>query len=355
MSTQVDTPPELAGGTFESTLRSQAAKLKAELIRQTLADVESWVKAMQHEYERLHPDRPNDRVIADGSGWVYRSDQYSSGEARIPDSEIAAYETAIRTQYYEWVIPAFERYLLPDPDALNPTIDALRTIESSFGGSQDDAQNYQTSRLALTRINDVRSDMGHWAGDFQVNFIDNFLTPLQNTVVNQAAAAKMAREVLGLNKLAYIAQRKAILQLLDSSIKALGELSKDKSPSAHTWATLIGITAGTVLTGFGVTAWVGIALISASTIAQGLSPDPKTETNLAAPTAQEIAVKIADALSAQSNAVREDEDTVMAMLNTLQSGISNSRTKLGELAVPKPNLATATPADVTGGHFRPAH
>jgi len=354
MASYVDTPPELAGGAFEATLRSKAAELKRELIRQTLADVESWLKAFQNEYSQAHPDRPDDRVVGDGSGWVRRSESGGSHEIKISEQELAQYRNAVSTEYYEWVVPTFEGYLKPDPDAVNPMIESLRTIESMFGGSQDDARSYQTSKLALTRINDVRSEMEHWEGDFKISFIDNFVTPLQNTPVNQAAAAKMAREVLELTKLAYIAQRKAILSLLDTSLGALKELSRDKNPKAHTWATLVGIVAGTVLTGFGVTAWVGIALIGASTMSQGLTPDARTESNISAPTAQEIANRILDALRVQNERTQQNEDTVVALFRALKEGIVGSRAKLGELGVPRPSLTYATAADIDSGRLRPA-
>lgn len=354
MSSQVETPPELAGATFDGTLRRRAGELKQELIRQTLADVESWVKAMQREYELAHPDRPDDTVIPDGSGWVRRVGPTASHEQIIPEAELERYRNAVRNEYYEWVVPAFERYLQPDPDAVNPMIGALRQIESMFGGSQDNSRELTASDPALKRIGDVRSEMSHWVGDFQINFIDNFLTPLENTPGNCAAAAKMAREVLELNKVAYIAQRKAVLDLIDTSMDALKELAATKSPDAHTWATLIGIAAGTVLTGFTVTAWIGITLISASTLAQGLTPDEKTKSNLSAPTAQEVAVKISEALAKVSEKVREDEETVLRLFQTLAEGIANSRAKVGELKVPRPSIVSAGAGDVTSGGLRPS-
>ena len=54
MAEAVETPPELAGSAYESTVRSKAAELKSELIRQTLEDTESWWEAVQLQYRREH-------------------------------------------------------------------------------------------------------------------------------------------------------------------------------------------------------------------------------------------------------------------------------------------------------------
>src|SRR5690606_15814738 len=110
--------------------------------------------------------------------------------------EISRYEDRVRTEYYEWVEPAFESHLSADPDAFNPMIHALRTIESMFGGSQDHAGNFFPASRALVRVNDVRVEMGHWQGQLQANFLDNFLGPLQTVSLNQAALARLVREQL---------------------------------------------------------------------------------------------------------------------------------------------------------------
>jgi hypothetical protein len=195
---QIETPPELAGAAFEATIRSKAAELKSELIRQTLEDQASWAKAVRIEWERAHPG-----LSAESTSLLPSEEEFES------------YRNTVRNEYYEWVEPAFERYLAPDPDATNPMIEALRTIESMFEGSQDNAGNFAPASAALARINDVRTDMSQWQGDLQVNFIDNFLTPLQSVSVSQAAVAKVVREQLECNKILYIRYRKGVLDLVN--------------------------------------------------------------------------------------------------------------------------------------------
>lgn len=350
----MDTPADLAGEAFLSTLQSKAEGLKSELIRQTLADLESWVKAIDAEYHTAHPDRTDDIVIQGSPGWVYRTQAGHSSEQIIPEAELEAYRNRIRNDYYEWVVPTLTAYGNPDPDAANAAIDALRTIESMFGGSQSADGSYQTSELALTRINDVRTEMGHWEGTFKTNFVDNFVSPLQNTFANQALAAKVARELLELNKVTYIAQRKGILELIDRSLKALGELSKDKDPDSYTWCTLVGIAAGTLLTGgTGLVAWAGVALITTSTLAQGMVPDPITKTEIGAPTAQEIAVNITEALRKQDVETAKDEDDVRRAFQTFQGDLASARGATGELKVPRPDLHGASIGEVRAG-LKPA-
>src|SRR5262249_40683346 len=133
MTSQVETPPDLAGGTFESTIRSKAKELKQELIKQTLQDLESWAKAMNMQWEQAHPNHPPSTILHPtvddghpGGFTTYVDPNYGEAQKRVPDSEVQQYANVVKTQYYEWVEPAFERYLKPDPDATNPMIDNLR-------------------------------------------------------------------------------------------------------------------------------------------------------------------------------------------------------------------------------------
>ncbi|MEV6811057.1 hypothetical protein [Micromonospora sp. NPDC051296] len=346
MTESVTTPSDLAGSAYENTVRTKAAELKRELIRQTLDDIESWRKAVDVQWERAH-----------------RTGNTSapSPMSPIPPEEIEAYRQTVHNDYYEWVVPAFERHLLPDPDAINPMIDGLRTIESSFHGSQDNAGNFTPASPALSRINDVRADMNHWQGDMQVNFIDNFLTPLQNVSVNQAAVAKVVREQLECSKIMYIRYRKAVVNLLDQSIEAVRELNNSKDPKSYTWGTLIGIAVGTGLTiATGGVAVAGAVLIMGSTLAQGLVPDPPKTNELSAPTAQEVAVNVSDALSKLSGDVFEEERKVQDAFNNICQTIADSRAasimnnKAGPLAVATPSVSTARPSEITDGSLRPS-
>jgi hypothetical protein len=334
VSSQVETPADLAGGTYKGTVREKSAQLKQELIKQTLDDIESWRKAVDLEWAQAHPDQGN--------------------LSPIPPAEIEGYRNTVRNDYYEWVEPAFEKYLEPDPDATNPMIAALRTIESSFEGSQDDAGNFSGGSPALSRINDVRTDMSQWQGDLQTNFIDNFLTPLQSASVNQAAVAKVVREQLECNKVLYIRYRKGVLELLDKSIQAVQTLNNGKDPKSFTWGTLVGIAVGTGLTlGTGGLAVGGAVLIIGSTISQGLVPDPPKTNELSAPTAQEVAVKVSEAMSAMDADVIEEERKVERAFNNLLDTIGDARRQGGPLSVPEPALSSARPGEITDGSLRP--
>ncbi|MDG4784830.1 hypothetical protein O7626_02590 [Micromonospora sp. WMMD1102] len=333
MSSQVDTPADLAGGTYKGTVREKASQLKQELIRQTLDDIESWRKAVDLEWAQTHPESPH---------------------SPIPPEEIEGYRNTVRNEYYEWVEPAFEKYLEPDPDATNPMIASLRTIESSFGGSQDDAGNFSGANSALSRINDVRTDMSQWQGDLQVNFIDNFVSPLQTASINQAAVAKVVREQLECNKILYIRYRKGIIELLDKSIQAVQTLNNGKDPKSFTWGTLVGISIGTGLT-LGPAGWAiaGAVLIAGSTLSQGLVPDPPKTNELSAPTAQEVAVKVSEAMIKMDGDMVEEERKVEQALKNLLDTIGDARTGNGPLAVPEPAISSARPGEITDGSLRP--
>lgn len=336
----VETPGDLAGGTFEYTVREKSAELKQELIKQTLDDIESWAKAVDLEWAQAHPDQAN--------------------LSPIPPEEVEGYRNTVRNEYYEWVEPAFERYLSPDPDATNPMIGALREIESMFGGSQDNAGNFSPASPALARINDVRTDMSQWAGDFQIDFIDNFLTPLQTVSLNQAAVAKVVREQLECNKILYIRYRKGILELLNKSIEAVRVLNNGRDPKSFTWGTLVGISIGTALTlGTGGLAVAGAVMIVSSTLSQGLVPDPPKTNELSAPTAQEVAVKITEAMAKMNEDILAQEKVVEQAFRNLHDTIADSHrgavlnNRSGPLAVATPAVSTAKPADITDGSLRP--
>ncbi|MBN1173290.1 MAG: hypothetical protein JXA67_14040 [Micromonosporaceae bacterium] len=355
----VKTPANLAGGTYEGAVRSKASELKELLINQTLADVESWVEAMQNQYELAHPDRPNDRVIADGSGWVMRSEALGQHEAVIPEAELEQYRNSVRNEYYEWVVPAFERYLEPDPDAISPMIEAMRTIEGMFHGATDNSGNASFANAGLARTHDVRTELGHWQGRFQEDFIDNFLTPLETVSINQASLAKAVRSQLVCGKGIYLEYRDAVIKLLDKSIEAVKLLNNQRDPKPCMWGTLVGISLGTVLTlASGGIAATGVALIVGSTLAQGVIPDPPKKNDLAAPTAQEVAVKIADAMGKLDVDVSEHEQSLETAFRNISNAIAGARdgkvatNTSGPLSVAAPDLDTA-PFDEIARGLRP--
>jgi hypothetical protein len=340
-SEDFDTPGELAGSTYTTAVRTKASQLKQELIQQTLDDIESWSKAVETQWEYAHPGQ---RQLSPTTEAQYNS-----------------YVSTVKNDYYEWVEPAFERYTAPDPDAANAMIAALGTIESSFQGSTDNAGTFTPTSPALSRITDSLIDMGHWQGQFQEDFVGNFLSPLQNVSRNEGSVAKVARELLLLNKIHYIRYRKAVLNLLDTSIEAVKILNNQRDPKPCLWGTLIGISVGTLLTvGSGGVLAVGIGTIVASTLAQGLIPDPPKENNLAAPTAQEVAVNITDAMSKlDQDTYDKGEKQLTASFQDLYSTISELRSKgvsgnvSGPLNVARPDLSGAKPGDILGGSFIP--
>lgn len=343
MSDQATTPANLAGATYENTVRQQAAKLRAELIKQTLEDIESWLKAVEHEWAMAHPDKP--------------------AGSPVPPAEAEQYRNKVRTEYFEWVVPAFERYLTPDPDDINPVIDALRKIEGMFEGEGDTAGNFNGASPALSRINDVRTDMAEWEGAFKNNFIDNFLTPLQSVVPNQRKLVTLVRGQLECNKIIYIRYRDAVLKLLEKGIHATQMLNNARDPKAELWGTLvacaIGTTLGAVTGGWGL-AVTAVLLDAGGTLAQGLLPEPPQTNDLGAPTAVEVGIKITQAMNALDHDTSEQERLVANALNDITSMLESNRSKsifantAGNFSVAAPELNDAAATQITDGAFRPA-
>ncbi|GIJ57417.1 hypothetical protein [Virgisporangium aurantiacum] len=361
---QVETPAEVAGAAYTGTLMSQAHKLKAELIRQTIEDLESWRNALEKEWTAAHPDLAGKPGVIVHDGFYQEPSQVGGAPTltRIPEAEMEGYRNQIRNEYYEWVVPAFEQFREPDPDALNPMIDNMRQIESWFGGSQDEARpgSGSTQRSAIARIDSVRGDMEEWKGTFQINFLDNFVNPLQTVSHNMSGVAKGTHDGLELAKSVYVRQRLEVLKLLDTSIKAVQALNNARDPEAHTWATLIGISVGTILTAAsGPVMWIGIALIVTSTISQGFTPDPAAQFEVSAPTAQEVALKVSQALGRISSKTAGDEHKVQTMFHQMWGELSTSRSASmssnteGPYVVPRPDISTAKAGDFNDNTLAP--
>lgn len=347
--TDLTTPAECAGQAYVSAVREKALKLKKELIRQTLEDASSWSRAVNDKWANDHPGE------WDG--------------LPIPKEEVEQYRDRVRTQDYEWVVPSFERFLEPDPDQLIPIIDALATIEATFEGAAKPGGGWSGASPALGRINDVRTEMGYWQGDFKDNFIDYFVTPLESVVPNQREMVKYSRQAIEGAKIIHIRFRKSVLNLLDNAIKATQQLSNGACTGADAakWGTIamcaLGTVGGAVAGGIPGLAAGAVIIDVLGTVGGGLVPsgNEATKLELAANTATEVAQKIMSAQSALDNDTFIAEEDVKKSLMDLCQGLSASRMKSlasnvsGPFAVATPALAGATPGQITSGHFRPLH
>ena len=91
----------------------------------------------------------------------------------------------------------------------------------------------------------------------------------------------------------------------------------------------------------------------AGTLGQGLIPDPPKTNNLGAPTAQEVAVKITEAMSRMDQDIRKGEEDIETTFRNISESVATGRKKDGILGVPVPNVSVAGPGDVTDGSLRP--
>jgi hypothetical protein len=338
----VTTPPHLAGAAFEDAVRRDARKLKEELIRQTLEDASSWSRSVEDRWANEHP-----------------------GEAPIfviPHEEVEQYRERVRTEDFEWIIPSFERYLLPDPDQFNPVIDSLRHVEAMFEGRRDAEGEWVGAGGELGRTASIRTDMDEWAGKFKDGFIDSFITPLEGTLPNHGELARIVGEQLKLTKVIYLRQRQSVLDLLGNGIKATQALSNGacSAEDACKWASIalvvIGTVAGALAPGWGVLS-AAVFLEASGTIGGGLVPEAKEEQKmpLAAPTATEVASNIANAMSRLNNDISFMEESAADALRELYRVAEIHRMKAvaenasGPFSVAVPELAYATPAQITVG------
>ncbi len=344
--TELETPPEVAGQAYVKTVREKSSKLKQELIRQTLEDATSWSRAVNDKWANAHPGE-----------WE---------GLPIPPEEVDQYRQRVRTEDYEWVVPSFERFLQPDPDALNPIIDALATIEGAFEGEARADGGWTGASAALGRINDIRDDLNWWEGRFKDGLIDDFVTPLETSVPNQRELIRHTREAMEGAKIIHIRFRKSVLTMLDQGIAATQQLSNSACTGADVlkWGSITLCLLGTVASaaaGPGAVLAGAVIIDMAGTIGGGLVPPDaeKTKLDLAAETATEVAAKIANAQSVLGNDTYLAEEQVQQALDALHRILATERTKTltsnvsGPFGVASPGLADATPGQITGGAFRP--
>jgi hypothetical protein len=349
-----DTPPEYANQSFVPALTQKAEKLRQEFVRQTLQDLNSYLEALLQEYNKANPDRPAFTVTSgDFSVIISNGPGLPNEEVLLTDAEIRQWQYAIEHEHYAWVVPTFEGYLTPDPDEANLAIDNLGTIAAMFGGPVAEAGELGNRDMGLTGLATVRDQMEkHWEGSFQQTFIGNFVAPLENGLACQAAAARISKELLEANKISKIAQRKAVIDLLDKAIAALGDLGAGgKSAKSYVWSTLVGIAAGTLIAATGgMAAWVGAVIISTSTLAQGLDVGSDAEpVELGGTTAQDVAVAVQRALAKQNEKFVDDETLVADAFTRLHQDVADARKVIGQLGVNRPNLYGAAPADIQRG------
>ncbi|MEG3636821.1 hypothetical protein [Micromonospora palythoicola] len=354
-----DTPSEYTNQNFVPTLKEQAERLRQEFVRQTLEDLNSYLDALLLEYNRANPDRPASTVTSGGFSVIINNGPgLPNSEVLITEAEIRRWQDAIQNEHYAWVVPTFEGYLTPDPDEANPAIESLGKIAESFGGVATEAGKLGNRDLGLAGLQTVRDQMErHWEGSFQQTFIGNFLAPLENGQACQAAAARISKELLEANKISKIAQRKAILDLIEKALTALGDLeARGKSASSYQWATLVGIASGTLIAATGgIAAWIGAVIISASTLAQGLKVGDDDPVELGGVTAQDVAVAVQRALTKQNEKFVADETQVADAFTRLHGDIVEARKVVGQLGVNRPDLYGAAPADIYGGGLTPSH
>jgi hypothetical protein len=226
MNDSAVTPAHLSGGAFAVTLRTRATKLRDELIRQTLEDIASWERAVEAEMGRSHPElRVGTRTYLE---------------------EVQAFREGVPRDF-AWVLPAFEAFLAPDPDATDPAIDTLGAIRTMFDGEPDSSNNWTGTSPALTRINTVRAEMvASWRGQFTNNFIDHFVDPLQTVLPNQRNLAHLVQDQLICSKILYIRRRQSVLDLLDNATLAVQNLTgRYDAADVGKWATIAAIALGT--------------------------------------------------------------------------------------------------------------
>jgi hypothetical protein len=346
-ATELDTPADLAGQSYERAVRDRAGRLKQELIRQTLEDAASWTRAVNDKWANAHPGE------WDG--------------LPIDKAEVDQYRQQVSTRDYEWVVPSFERFLQPDPDTLDPIINALATIEGSLQGQANANGTWTGASAALGRINDVRDDLKFWDGAFKDNFIDYFVTPLEAVVPNQREVIRYTRQAVEGAKIIHIRMRRAVLNMLDTGIKATQQLSNGACTGADVmkWGSIamcvVGSAVGALATGPAAVLAGAVIIDAGGTILNGLVPpdEEKTKLELAAETATGVASNILNAQSVLGNDTYVAEEDVARSLRSLHQIVVEGRMSTltsnvsGPFGVATPALADATPAQITGGYFRP--
>ncbi|BCY14179.1 hypothetical protein [Actinoplanes sp. L3-i22] len=345
MSNLATTPANLAGGTYASILTEKAAELRDALIQQTLKDQYSRERAIDEGVTRRHPE-----LMAGSLSYRQEAETFLGGLA----------------DYFDWVVPAFETFLTPDPDDINPAVDMLGTIQGWFDGRVDSANDWTGASPGLTRVNSVRAEMTTgWTGAFAENFIDHFVTPLETLLPSQRNLAQLVQEQLTCNKVIYIRRRQSALDLLDASIFATRNLAAEQKAENAKWATIVAVAAGTTLGPFahGLGILGSLLLDAGGTVAQGLVPDktnlPISSFPIEGRTTADICAKITIAMSALERDTYAQEQQVANALRAITQVVEKLRRDAvlanasGPFSLERPALADATAGELVR-NMRPA-
>lgn len=351
----VDTPPDLRDSAFESLLRLQVDALQQALIKQTLDDIASWRLAVDIQWQAAHPG------------------QHMSSP--IPHEEIERYADTVRTSYYAWIQPTFERYLRPALAPLDAAADAMRRVAGMFGNSAASADGSVPASDVQSKIDDVRADMQHWRGRLQENFLDSFVDPLEKVTTNQGLIAFAVQQQLLRSKIVYLRIRRAVLDLLGKSITAVDAVPQQHDGSGVvTWSMVALTVAGAALPLIDGLEIVGVGVGAIGAIGGSLAADGGStgtaSTLLSAPTAQEVANNIMTALSRIEDdlshaeidlgppthpGIKQSFDSIRKTLEVqrtveLHTNVGPDKRKL---TVPPPAVDAVPASTITNGSLRP--
>lgn len=264
---------------------------------------------------------------------------------RIPTSELkAAYDKEVEGSF-GWIIPAFQEWATPDPDAFTDHIAAIRGAEGRLGDGE-------ALRLATSAQINLASQ---WDGAHCTN-LRNFLGTLLVVSGNQRAVARTLRELLEAEQALYRQAQGNMFQLADKVCLAIEATGQEGPPEHRTHLTILSAVAwiagaALAIPSGGVSLYASVVTLNAiaavSGAAASLLPTGNAK-SLSADTVDGVLEKMSDVMAqARSDLAEREKDITSALLHNLEA-LSSLRRQAEDAKVNSP-VAPAQPTIADAG------
>jgi hypothetical protein len=312
-------------------------------------DVSASYEEWQHAYE----------------GWWARRDKDPSDSSAKPvvtpvrpapsDQEElrAAYERHVE-ESCEWIIPAFQAWAVPDPDALTPYIAAMRAAENRLGDGR-------VVRVASSAQINLASQ---WDGAYCTG-LRNFLAAFLVIAGNQQAIARTLRELLEAEQAVCRQAQENMIRLAENILEAIRAAGQPEKSERRTYLTILSaITwiAGAVLAipSGGASIYAGVVTLNAVAAATGAAAsllpggDPRS---LDADTVDGVLEKMSQVMTDARGQMTEKQNDIIAALTHNQAALTALRQDTADTAATpvtpsRPAILTARQGEI-GAHLHP--
>jgi hypothetical protein len=319
-----------------------------EFVRERFRDYSDKVTASYDEwqpaYEAWWARRGQDtRTAAGAAPAVSRVQAAPSGTEELR----AAYEQHVE-ESCAWIVPAFQAWAVPDPDALTPQVTAVRAAEERLG----DGQVIRVATSAQISL------AARWDGAYCTG-LRNFLSSFPVIAGNQQTIARTLRELLEAQQALYRQAQENMIKLAENILEAVRAAGQPEKSGTRTYLTILSAVswiagAALAIPSGGASIYAGVvslnAIAAASGAAASLLPggDP---TSLDADTVDGVLEKMSQVMADAHTQVAEKQNDILAALTHNHEALSGLRqaataTAATPVTPARPAILDARPGEI---------